>query len=175
MKPSSYASCASHTSCFAIAWRKAQKWLYPVSSGAARRKIQLSKINLAHSSATLQVRSTFSKRAELVMGERCCTGRPKGGTAFRRLRPPIALAIASRQPLTGAPNECRPQGGFPKTPLAQRYAERARGADSRSRSIFTPRGNHMPPWLRGGENHTPLTYSRQNRGCVNQKPDCAPP
>ncbi|MBR3820977.1 MAG: hypothetical protein IKJ37_05075 [Kiritimatiellae bacterium] len=63
------------------------------------------------------------------MGERCCAGRPKGGTAFRRLRPPIALAIASRQPLTGAPNECHPQGGFPKTPLAQRYAERARGAD----------------------------------------------
>ena len=44
--------------------------------------------------------STPSKRAELVMGERCCTGRPEGGTAFRRLRPPIALAIASR-PYTG--------------------------------------------------------------------------
>ena len=42
----------------------------------------------------------FSKRAELVMGERCCGGRPEGGTAFRRVRPPIALAIASR-PYTG--------------------------------------------------------------------------
>ena len=36
-------------------------------------------------------------------------------------------------------------GGFPKTPLAQRYAERARGADSRSRSNLTPRRNHKPP------------------------------
>ena len=79
------------------------------------------------------------------MGERCCTGRPEGGMAFRRARPPIALAIASRQPMIGAPNECRLQGGIPKTPLAQRYAERAGGADSRSRSNFTARGNHMPP------------------------------
>ena len=79
------------------------------------------------------------------MGERCCPGRPEGGMAFRRARPPIALAIASRQPMTGASNECRLQGGIPKTPLAQRYAERAGGADSRRRSSFTARGNHMPP------------------------------
>ena len=44
--------------------------------------------------------STPSKRAELVMGERCCAGRPEGGTAFRRLRPLIAQAITSR-PYTG--------------------------------------------------------------------------
>ena len=79
----------------------------------------------------------------------------EGGTAFRRVRPPIALAIASRQPLTGAPNERRPQGGFPKTPLAQRYAERAREADSWSRSVVTARRNHMPPHMQsakwGGE------------------------
>ena len=65
------------------------------------------------------------------MGGRCYPGRPEGGMAFRRARPPIALAIASRQPMTGASNECRLQGGIPKTPLAQRYAERARGADWR--------------------------------------------
>ena len=35
-----------------------------------------------------------------VMGGRCCPGRPEGGMAFRRARPPIALAIASR-PYTG--------------------------------------------------------------------------
>jgi hypothetical protein len=29
-------SCFAHGSCFAIAWRKAQKWLHPVSSGAPR-------------------------------------------------------------------------------------------------------------------------------------------
>ena len=29
LKPLSYASYASYTSCFAIAWRKAQKWLRP--------------------------------------------------------------------------------------------------------------------------------------------------
>ena len=56
------------------------------------------------------------------MGERCCTGRPEGGMAFRRVRPPIALAIASRQPMTGAPNECRLQGGTRKylSPSAMR-------------------------------------------------------
>ena len=70
------------------------------------------------------------------MGERCCPGRPEGGMAFRRARPPIALAIASRQPMTGASNECRLQGGIPKTPLAQRYAERAGWADWRYRSNF---------------------------------------
>ena len=55
--------------------------------------------------------STPSKRAELVMGERCCAGRPEGCTAFRRLRPPIALAIASR-PYTGRRAERVPPAGW---------------------------------------------------------------
>ena len=136
--------------------------------------IQLSKIKLAHSSATFQVRKHTFKASVACNGREvlrgtpnapkklCFEGKPRSrrrahersevaarsrevGTAFRRERPPIAVAIASRQPLTGAPNECRPQGGFPKTPLAQCYAERARGADSWSRSIVTARKNHMPP------------------------------
>ena len=32
--------------------------------------------------APFKARSSFSKRAELVMGERCCTGRPEGGMAY---------------------------------------------------------------------------------------------
>ena len=50
--------------------------------------------------AVFRARSTLSKRAELVMDERCCTGHPKGGTAFRRLRPLTAQAITSL-PYTG--------------------------------------------------------------------------
>jgi len=139
--------------------------------------IQLSKIKLAHSSATFQVRkhtfkvSVACNGREVLRGtpnapkKLCFEGKPRsrrrahersevaarsreGGTAFRRVRPPIALAIASRQPLTGAPNECHPQGGFPKTPLAQRYAERARGADWRFRSnLASPPITCPPPYI----------------------------
>ena len=49
------------------------------------------------------------------------------------------------------------------------------GADSWSRSNFTTRRNHKPPWLRGGENHTPLTYSRQNRENGNIFPFASSP
>ena len=91
----------------------------------------------------------------------------EGGTAFRRVRPPIALAIASRQPLTGAPNECRPQGGFPKTPLAQRYAERACGADSWSRSIVTARRNHMPPHIQSAKWGAKNRYSTHWSICIH--------
>jgi len=127
--------------------RRPAKWLHPVSSGAPRWKFgcQRSSWFSSHLPADFKARSTFETERSYVMGERCCPGRPEGGMAFRRTRPPIALAIASRQPMTGASNECRLQGGIPKAPLAQRYAERAGGADSRRRSNLTARGNHMPP------------------------------
>ena len=98
------------------------------------------------------------------MGERCCPGRPEGGMAFRRARLPIALAIASRQPMTGASNECRLQGGIPKAPLAQRYAERAGGRIPGDEVVLRLAGITCP-----------FINSEQNRGCVNQKFDCAPP
>ena len=95
----------------------------------ALQKIQLSKIKLAHSSATFQVRKHTFKASVACNGREvlhgtpnapkklCFEGKPRsrrrahersevaarsreGGTAFRRVRPPIALAIASR-PYTG--------------------------------------------------------------------------
>ena len=83
------------SSCFAIAWRKAQKWLHPVSSGAPRS----------------------SKNSVVKDQLWLCHWHPEGF-----------------------------------------------GADSWSRSVVTPRRNHMPPWLRGGENHTLLIYSEQKQG-----------
>ena len=44
----------------------------------------------------------------------CCTGRPEIGTAFRRIRPPIAQQSRADRPLTGAANECRLKGGTRK-------------------------------------------------------------
>ena len=58
-----------------------------------------------------------------------------------------ADCLGNREPSTDdrCAERMPPAGRDPKTPLAQRYAERADGADSRSRSNFTARGNHMPP------------------------------
>ena len=58
-----------------------------------------------------------------------------------------ADCLGNREPSTAdrCAERVPPAGRDPKTPLAQRYAERARGADSRSRSNLTARGNHMPP------------------------------
>ena len=155
--------------------------------------IQLSKINWAHSSATFQVRKHTFKASVACNGREvlrgtpnapkklCFEGKPRsrrrahersevaarsreGGTAFRRVRPPIALAITSRQPLTGAPNECRLKGGTRKhlSPSAMR-----------SEPVGRIPGAEVS--LRLARITCPLIYSEQNRGCVNQKSECAPP
>ena len=89
------------------------------------------------------------------MGERCCTGRPEGGMAFRRVRPPIALAIASRQSMTGAPNECRLQGGT-----------RKHLSPSAMRSEPMGRIPGVEVTLRLSGITCPLINSEQNGGCV---------
>ena len=54
----------------------------------------------------------------------CCTGRPEIGTAFRRIRPPIAQQSRADRPLTGAANECRLKGGTRKHHPTHHHAER---------------------------------------------------
>ena len=54
----------------------------------------------------------------------CCTGRPEIGTAFRRIRPPIAQQSRADRPLTGAANECRLMGGTRKHHPTHHHAER---------------------------------------------------
>ena len=69
------------------------------------------------------------------MGERCCGGTPGGRHGISAIE--AADRASDHEPtihwkVSRTSAACRE--GFPKTPLAQRYAERARGADWRYRS-----------------------------------------
>jgi len=96
-------------------------------------------------------------------GREVLRGTPEGRHGISAIE--AADCLGNREPSTAdrCAERVPPVGRDPKTPLAQRYAERARGADSRSRSNLTALRSHMPPWLRGDENHTLLIYSEQKR------------
>ena len=160
MKPLSHASRASHTSHFAICLARspmprpaACKARSSVKWGCAPRVverqplfvIQLSKINLAHSSATFQVRKHTFKASVACNGREVLRGTPEGRHGISAIE--AADCLGNREPSTAdrCAERVPPVGRDPKTPLAQRYAERARGADSRSRSKpYGSRESHAP-------------------------------
>ena len=76
--------------------RRPAKWLHPVSSGAPRRKIQLSKINLARSSATFQVRKHIFKASVACNGREVLRGTPEGRHGISAIE--AADCLGNREP-----------------------------------------------------------------------------
>ena len=125
--------------------------------------IQLSKIKLAHSSATFQVRKHTFKASVACNGREVLHGTPEGrhGISARE----AADCLGNREPSTAdrCAERVPPVGWVPENTSRPALCGASPWGGLVARLYSRVAANHMPPGLRGGENHTPLINSRQKR------------
>ena len=171
MKPLSHASRASHTSHFAICLARspmprpaACKARSSVKWGCAPRVverqplfvIQLSKINLAHTSATFQVRKHTFKASVACNGREVLRGTPVGRHGISAIE--AADCLGNREPTI--------HWKVSRTSAACRVGSRKHLSPSAMRSEPVGRTPGDEVTLRLAGITCPLINSRQNRGCV---------